>query len=714
MATATQLVRIGDECLQDKNYDMAISAYSSALNIGVHSGQTEVLKKRSNCYFQICSYDCAYDDIIEVQKTSPKWIAGYRYAANCLSNLGDVEGVCELYTKGLELNSGSVDLKNGLAEAKTKMARENTEATSNNPLSIYKLDYYPGDDVRLKEEKEKRDSIDNVKIQTEGRHTKDQSVLELVRESWKHQQNGELQKASQSLQTAVTVKPDVTYLRQVLGEIYFRLDRYEDAFRCLNAIPSSMRSFDTWIIGGQVLQKLGLPVSAEMWLRYAEKVGGKRGERASILFHDVRSRRLYQDVTTDKHVEVRFREKGRALFAKQDIGKGKLIFNDKPILLAQTNDSSGIRACSFCAKTLQTAQEYFGKDVLENNKTLKEIVETHWPKCDVISCLHCDREFYCSDICRKSAWEQHHQILCISVNESMMKLYDVCDKYKKLIESNQRIWEDMWNAAFSPMLLARLWAAIVCEVKRQAKGRGVSVPETRDWIRAKLPFRSFALRRYIAFAQCSYAQMVPNMVKIMREIFSNAGTGVVMEISEKEFDCRYFQIACNVQAFSDPNPPFVIFKRNAKSAGLEVTQFMTKDEKFATFGGLFCLHASMNHSCDNNADVHDGAAGDNPGVHVIANRAIKRGEEINITYIDTTMARQNRRAWLIRSYNFWCLCPRCRFEGDDSGVCTNCNKAATKDKPFLGCGKCRSAWYCSPQCQKSAWKRGHKTICRKR
>ncbi|XP_069107868.1 uncharacterized protein [Argopecten irradians] len=709
METVTQLVKFGDECLKDKNYGMAISAYSSTIKKGVHSSLNEILKKRSNCYFHLCSYACAYDDIIEVQKTCPKWIAGYRYAANCLTNLNDIEGVCELYTKGLESNNGSVELKHGLAEAKSKIARENAEASCNNPLSLCKLDFYPGDDVRLKEEKETRDVILRTQSQQDLVISKDKSVPELVRLSWKHQQNGDLDKATELLHSALLIMPDVTCLRQVLGDLYFRQDRHQEALKCLDVIPSNARSFDTWMTGGQVLHRLGLPVSAEMWFRHAEKVGGKRAEFASVSFQDVRSKRLYKHLTTGKNVEVRFTEKGRALFAKADIAKDKLIFDDTPILLSQTNESSDIRACSNCAKTLQTAEEYFGVDVLENNSMLKEIVKTHWPIFDVISCLNCDLEFYCSDTCRESAWEQHHQILCPSINESVKKLYDACDKYRKFLESGQRVWEGMWSAAFSPMILARLWAAIVCEAKRQAKQRGVSVPETRDWIRAKLPYR-----RYIAFAQCSYAEMVPGMVKIMRDIFSDPGTGVVMEISEREFDGRYFQLACNVQAFSDPTPPFQTFKRNAKAAGLDVAKFMTPEEKYATFGGLFCLHASMNHSCDNNAEIHDGAAGENPGVHVIANRPIKQGEEINITYIDTKMSRQNRRAWLIRSYNFWCLCPRCRFEGDNSSFCTNCNKQAGNDKPFLGCGKCRSAWYCSPQCQKSAWKRGHKAICRKR
>ena len=65
-----------------------------------------------------------------------------------------------------------------------------------------------------------------------------------------------------------------------------------------------------------------------------------------------------------------------------------------------------------------------------------------------------------------------------------------------------------------------------------------------------------------------------------------------------------------------------------------------------------------------------------PGVLVRARRPIKKGEELFTTYINTRLARKERRAWLFRGYNFWCQCKRCEFEGDGPEQCTQCGKSA--------------------------------------
>ena len=85
--------------------------------------------------------------------------------------------------------------------------------------------------------------------------------------------------------------------------------------------------------------------------------------------------------------------------------------------------------------------------------------------------------------------------------------------------------------------------------------------------------------------------------------------------------------------------------------------------------------------------------------------------QIFITYIDTALPRMLRRAWLFKSFNFWCQCRRCKFEGDQPTVCTLCGAKAQVDKKFPTCGKCHKAWYCSTKCQRQAWSQGHKVIC---
>ena len=186
-------------------------------------------------------------------------------------------------------------------------------------------------------------------------------------------------------------------------------------------------------------------------------------------------------------------------------------------------------------------------------------------------------------------------------------------------------------------------------------------------------------------------------------------------ITKRDFDGRYYQCACNVQAFSDFRSPLKYFadsiKDNPKLQHL--LRYIPRDPPEAEFAGLFPLHACLNHSCANNAEIMDGVNRGKPGVAVRARQPIKPEEEVFINYIDTRMDRRQRRAWLYRAYNFWCRCPRCQFEGDGPEVCTQCGKKHVDNggKLFPTCSKCKRAWYCSQSCQKIAWKKGHKKIC---
>lgn len=131
----------------------------------------------------------------------------------------------------------------------------------------------------------------------------------------------------------------------------------------------------------------------------------------------------------------------------------------------------------------------------------------------------------------------------------------------------------------------------------------------------------------------------------------------------------------------------------------------------AVFTGIFRIQSSLNHSCANNVEIISGDVNEAPGIHVISKRPIKEGDELFTSFVDTSLNRQQRRGFLYRMYHFWCECPRCMLEGDDSDTCTQCRKEADDEKGFPSCGRCHKAWYCSKACQKAAWKKGHKEIC---
>lgn len=198
-------------------------------------------------------------------------------------------------------------------------------------------------------------------------------------------------------------------------------------------------------------------------------------------------------------------------------------------------------------------------------------------------------------------------------------------------------------------------------------------------------------------------------------MFVDCGDGITYPISEAEFEARYFQATCNLQSFSAAVTPKHKFMEKLSVTrdmrSLQILQYLDVKPPMVSFAGIFPLHACLNHACNNNVEVMDGFADGKPAVHVRVTRDIKPGEELFTTYIDKTLPRQLRRAWLYKSFNFWCYCKRCQFEGDNNSSCTQCKKVAAEGKKFPGCSKCKRAWYCSTTCQKHAWVKGHKDVC---
>ena len=128
-------------------------------------------------------------------------------------------------------------------------------------------------------------------------------------------------------------------------------------------------------------------------------------------------------------------------------------------------------------------------------------------------------------------------------------------------------------------------------------------------------------------------------------------------------------------------------------------------------GRAFCPAAAVfNHSCDPNLswEISPSTRG---LIVCTATKDIKCGDDICISYFNPLdIPFKQRRELLMDKMHFLCGCARCRQEQ----LCcdTGCDNAKTAEgKCLSACSKCKSAWYCSRQCQLKHWP-SHKSDCR--
>ncbi|XP_045193581.2 uncharacterized protein LOC123549506 [Mercenaria mercenaria] len=678
---------------------------------------------RSKLFYSAQLYRQALDDAKSALKINPKSIDGLVAAGKASLKLQNFLESYEFYKEGLALDPKNSEIAEDLRNLQTILLsdyendRELSER-SYNAVELCSQDVYPGDDELFKLEVEilaKKHKTDATKCiapaQVDMKTRKDAATIAVM--AYNALEDGRLQEALECIQVALRKDSTNARMIQIRAEIFRDLGEDEKALQDVMSIPKPHRVADVWKLGGKILAKLSLPILAEFWFRKATALIPQKEKskdlEAPILFQKVRVKRIYGPLTIDFPVKVDFTNYGRAVYATDTLEPGEDAFDDLPVVVGQLLTCLDLPGCDHCGNSLITQRDYFGDQWKTLPSHLRAFVDQHWPEVTPLYCRFCRREKYCSATCQAEAWERYHQIICPSVNPVSTELYDIIDN-KGQAKNERGVLQDVWAGHYSPIILIKIWASIIAEAKRQMKQAGLSQPSTENWAHAKMPFRKF-----ISFGRESAVKRMPEIFKLVQRLFADCGDGVKYPISEEEFEARYFQATCNLQAFSSSITPKHKFMEKLPTIedlrSLQILKFLEEKPPMVLFAGMFPLHACLNHACDNNVEVMDGFVEGKPAVHVRVKKHIKPGEELFTTYIDTSMPKRLRRAWLYKSFNFWCLCKRCQFEGDDNTSCTQCKKAAPEGKKFPGCSKCKKAWYCSTKCQKEAWVKGHKDIC---
>ncbi|WAR13605.1 SMYD5-like protein [Mya arenaria] len=601
-------------------------------------------------------------------------VPAYIVAGKAALKLKRFEESYNYYKEGLELDSKNKTIIEDFKVLQNEIVTDYDERAQHIPEKKYKAvelcsqDVYPGDDELFKLEtdillKKYKIDVNDVIKPTDVTISRRKEAASFGVMAYNAQKDKRLEEALQCCHVALGKDPTNYRLLHMRATVFEDLDETAHALRNLFMIPKPFRFIEAWKLGGKLLNKLDLPVLAEFWLRKATAMVPEANRHTDLdsatLFQQVRVKRIYGPLTKECPVKVAFTDYGRALLS-----------------------CIHLPACANCGASLITAKDFFGAKYNTLPPELRAFADEHWPNVKGFPCRKCDKEIYCTVSCREEAWSRYHQIVCPSVNPAGNDLYDLI-KNKGQGQSEKGKWQDLWVGQYSPIVLVKIWAMIVAEAKRLIKERGIHL--------------------------------------VWNDICHPEDAGkcgeVSYPISEAEFEARYYQATCNLQAFSASKSPGTDFIENISETEdirtLAMLKFLEENSKNATvsFAGMFPLHACLNHACNNNVEVTDGFAQGRPAVHVHVRQPIKPGEELFTTYIDTAMPRKLRRAWLYKSFSFWCICKRCQFEGDDNSTCTECKAPAADGKKLPGCSRCKRAWYCSGTCQKKAWMRGHKDIC---
>jgi len=232
-----------------------------------------------------------------------------------------------------------------------------------------------------------------------------------------------------------------------------------------------------------------------------------------------------------------------------------------------------------------------------------------------------------------------------------------------------------------------------------------------------------ALKYIMAFLQNSHITQLARKIEMhpsfVEEFYHTVGSSLFLE----------FMTAKGISSGVEEMVPLLVALRKVYSLGLDST--------LSYVFGPSCL---VNHSCEPNVKVgvlsgHDSpdlfAHGVRPYGQIVAQRPIKKGEQLFFNYRgDTMKPRSMRKVDLKLQYGFDCQCRLCNT-GIEICDCDGCKKhgaqavvdklAAEKqvgknestgrdDMRMKCCMQCKQATYCSKDCQRMDWKH-HKKYC---
>eukprot|EP01119_Soliformovum_irregulare_P018361 TRINITY_DN5607_c0_g1_i2.p2 TRINITY_DN5607_c0_g1~~TRINITY_DN5607_c0_g1_i2.p2 ORF type:complete len:399 (+),score=50.24 TRINITY_DN5607_c0_g1_i2:25-1221(+) len=382
--------------------------------------------------------------------------------------------------------------------------------------------------------------------------------------------------------------------------------------------------------------------------------------------------------------------RGRGLFATRNYKEGEIILKETPLIaMQQVENRTAARTCGWCFSFLGTLEEQLiGHMTLiqGGNPNVQSMKST-------TSCGFGCGELYCSEQCRTSAWERHHNMLCVGqidlASHALVRFKQhAIENHELFLLAAQAIAVMMYHwrtnghdigaavKVFTHFTYKPWWEV----VKSEAWPKQVLVEMVSD----SLLLLKEGLLKVLPEEEAPVLQPLLNL-----DFYSNL-------LGLLERNDNGIEIGAPLQRhyeslLDDPNRQQKQEWPILESVANEIIKLQDADPEcedsqdqmdhddhddhdghdghddhdphekrlvFPPFEGLgiFPMSAMSNHSCDPNTLVK---FGQNFVAEMVALRNIMEGEELHHSYIENEDVLEERQAQLLE-YDFVCDCPKCQ------------------------------------------------------
>ncbi|KAK5581182.1 hypothetical protein RB653_001212 [Dictyostelium firmibasis] len=340
---------------------------------------------------------------------------------------------------------------------------------------------------------------------------------------------------------------------------------------------------------------------------------------------------------------------GKSVFLTKDItNNNQPLLSENPLVSNLSSiylEDENYKSCFHCLKSIYVNKSCYSEKM---KKQQELFIENPSFTCD----KNCKFEVYCSENCKNEAWKQYHGLVCSSY-DLILKLYGFCR---------------IKNQVF-PLLIMKMLAIVINNVKNNKKSLEDSLS----------PFTSFQYD--MSDPILSDDQLIANafIIDIFKSVLKDNNDEIIFnQLITKE---RYYQFNSILKLNSSDVQPISILeelidnkvsKADIKDSSIKIGDEVIEIDSIGEFlennklptisikgVGLYRVINSINHSCEPN--VFCSFSKNNHSMTIYPSKIpLKKGQEINISYINENLAYTQRQKLLKENYSFNCSCKKCK------------------------------------------------------